>query len=70
MHFLPCLERQAPESPSIFRITQHWLVVHMLAQVQVLYILGMAQAQAQVVRAGAGIGIGPGSGFGGHGPAR
>ena len=68
MHSLPCLEWQAPESPSIFRITQHWLVVHMLAQVQVLYILGMAQAQ--VVRPGAGFGIGPGSGFGGHGPAR
>ena len=40
----------------------------MLAQVQVLYILGMAQAQ--VVRAGAGIGIGPDTGFGGNTPAR
>ena len=40
----------------------------MLAQVQVLEILGMAQAQ--LVRAGAGIGFDPGSGFGGNGPAR
>ena len=68
MHNLPCLERQAPESPSIFRITQHWLATLMLAQVQELEILGMAQAQ--VVRPGAGFGIGPGHGFGGSGPAR
>ena len=74
MHNLPCLDRQAPEYPSIFRITRDWLATLMLAQVQDLGILAqVVQAQvvqAQVVLAGAGFGIGPAPGFDGHGPAR
>ena len=69
MHNLPCLDRQAPEYPSIFRITRDWLATLMLAQVQDLGILAQV-VQAQVVLAGAGFGIGPGPGFDGHGPAR
>ena len=66
MHNLPCLDRQAPENPSIFRISLHWYAILMLAQVQELAYQGMAQ----VVLAGAGFGIGPGYGFGCSGPAR
>ena len=59
MHYLPSLDQQAPENPSIFQDNS---APFMLAQVQALALayLGMDQ----VVLAGAGFGAGSGSGAG------